>query len=270
MPRPPEAEPAGAPAWLRDLAGAWIFYSVLPGWPWPKPRFQRIARFAPWVGAVLGLLQGLLWWGLEGRVPVLAQVALVLAAGLLLSGGLHMDGAMDTADGLAAGDRLLEAMDDSRVGASGAQALALLLLLRTAALASLGAAAPVALVWACLWGRVAPLLAMARFPYLRPGGTAAFHRDHWAGLAAELRPTALLVVLLVLLLVVVETAVVETAVLETALAGLAGLLPALLVPLWLGRRLGGHSGDSYGACVEWVEALALLVSAALNLAGAAR
>ena len=286
MPRPPEAEAAGAPAWLRDLAGAWIFYSVLPAWPWPQPRFARIARFAPWVGAVLGLLQGLLWWGLEGRAPLLAQVALVLAAGLLLSGGLHMDGAMDTADGLAAGDRLLEAMDDSRVGASGAQALALLLLLRTAALASLGATAPVALVWACLWGRVAPLLAMARFPYLRPGGTAAFHREHWAGLAAELRPTALLVVLLVVVeTALFETGVVETGVVETGvaawvvpgsgarlavLAGLAGLLPALLVPLWLGRRLGGHSGDSYGACVEWVEALALLVSAALSLAGAAR
>jgi len=25
------------------------------------------------------------------------------------------------------------------------------------------------------------------------------------------------------------------------------------VPLWLGRRLGGHSGDSYGACVEWTD-----------------
>jgi adenosylcobinamide-GDP ribazoletransferase len=271
MPRPPEASPAGAPAWLRDLAGAWIFYSVLPGWPWPKPRFQRIARFAPWVGAVLGLLQGLLWWGLEGRVPLLARVALVLAAGLLLSGGLHMDGAMDTADGLAAGDRLLEAMDDSRVGASGAQALALLLLLRTAALASLGAAAPVSLVWACLWGRVAPLLAMARFPYLRPGGTAAFHRDHWAGLAAELRPTALLVVLLVVLESALAGWVMPGSDASKAvLAGLAGLLPALLVPLWLGRRLGGHSGDSYGACVEWVEALALLLSAALSLAGAAR
>ena len=76
MPRPPEAEPTGTPTWLRDLAGAWIFYSVLPAWPWPQPRFQRIARFAPWVGAVLGALQGLLWWSLEGRVPPLAQVAL--------------------------------------------------------------------------------------------------------------------------------------------------------------------------------------------------
>ena len=270
MSQPPDATPSAAPAWLRDLAGAWIFYSVLPAWPWPEPRFRRIARFAPWVGAVLGGLQGLLWWGLEGRVPTLAQVTLVLAAGLLLTGGLHMDGAMDTADGLAAGERLLEAMDDSRVGASGAQALALLLLLRTAALATLATAAPLALPWAALWGRVAPLVAMARFPYLRPGGTAAFHREHWAGLARELRPTALLV----LLVVVIEMAVAGWVVAgsgasKAVLAGLAGLLPALVVPLWLGRRLGGHSGDSYGACVEWSEALALLLSAALSLGGAA-
>jgi len=276
MARSPEAEPAGAPAWLRDLAGAWIFYSVLPAWPWPQPRFARIARFAPWVGAVLGLLQGLLWWGLEGRVPLLAQVALVLAAGLLLSGGLHMDGAMDTADGLAAGERLLEAMDDSRVGASGTQALALLLLLRTAALATLGAAAPVALVWAALWGRVAPLLAMARFPYLRPGGTAAFHREHWAGLAVELRPTALVVALLMVVLLMVNPRAAGARGIwagsglgMAVLVGLAGLLPAMVVPLWLGRRLGGHSGDSYGACVEWSEALALLLSASLSLLGVA-
>ena len=270
MSKPPDATPSAAPAWLRDLAGAWIFYSVLPAWPWPEPRFRRIARFAPWVGAVLGGLQGLLWWGLEGRVPPLAQVALVLAAGLLLTGGLHMDGAMDTADGLAAGERLLEAMDDSRVGASGAQALALLLLLRTAALASLATAAPLALPWAALWGRVAPLLAMARFPYLRPGGTAAFHREHWAGLARELRPTALLVLLVVVIdMAVAGWVVAGSGASKAVLAGLAGLLPALVVPLWLGRRLGGHSGDSYGACVEWSEALALLLSAALSLGGAA-
>ena len=47
-----------------------------------------------------------------------------------------------------------------------------------------------------------------------------------------------------------------------ALAG-AGLAPALLLPRWLGRRLGGHSGDSYGACVEWSETLALLLSGLL-------
>lgn len=266
MPRPPDPERAGAPAWLRDLAGAWIFYSVLPAWPWPPPRFARIARFAPWIGAVLGALQALLWWGLEGRVPLLAQVALVLAAGLLLSGGLHMDGAMDTADGIAAGDRLLEAMDDSRVGASGAQALALLLLLRGGALACLGSAAPAALMGAALWGRIAPLLAMARFPYLRPGGTAGFHRAHWAGLRLELRPALLLLALL--LAVALAGGGLRNAAASALLAALiAGPVPALLVPQWLGRRLGGHSGDSYGACVEWSETLALLLNGLLITPG---
>jgi adenosylcobinamide-GDP ribazoletransferase len=252
-----------APSWLRDLAGAWIFYSVLPAWPAPAPRFERIARFAPWIGAVLGALQGGLWWGLEGRVPLLAQVALVLALALWLSGGLHMDGAMDSADGLAAGDRFLEAMADSRVGASGVQALAVLLLLRTGALAILGAAAPMALVWAAVWGRVAPLPAMAWFPYLRAGGSAAFHRAHGAGLAVELRPTLLLLPLLLLLpWPGLASWPVPT--------GLVGLLPALVVPLVLGRRLGGHSGDTYGACVEWTEAWGLLlIGVALRLGAAA-
>jgi adenosylcobinamide-GDP ribazoletransferase len=261
MSQPARPAPIPAPLWLRDLAGAWIFYSVLPAWPWPQPRFRRIARFAPWVGAVLGGLQALLWWGLEGRVPPLTQVALTLAAAMLLSGGLHIDGAMDTADGLAAGDRLLEAMEDSRVGASGAQALALLLLLRAAALTWLGPAAPAGLLAAAVWGRVAPLLAMARFPYLRPGGTAGFHRAHWAGLAAELRPSLGLLGLL-LALAVSGAALGLPAAAPLLAALLAGPLPALLVPWWLGRRLGGHSGDSYGACVEWGEALTLLLAAA--------
>ncbi len=251
---PPRMRPLPTPSWLRDLSGAWIFYSVLPAWPVVAPRFTRIARFAPWIGAVLGGLQALLWAALDGRVPLLAQVALTLALALWLTGGLHMDGAMDTADGLAAGERLLEAMDDSRVGACGAQALALLLLLRSAALACLGPAAPVALVWAAIWGRVAPLPAMAHFPYLRPGGTAAFHRRHWAGLAVELRPTLLLVVALA----VPTLTLVRPPALAAAL--LAGGAVAWRVPHRLGRRLGGHSGDSYGACVEWAETLALLLS----------
>jgi adenosylcobinamide-GDP ribazoletransferase len=175
-----------------------------------------------------------------------------LAAALVLTGGLHMDGAMDTADGLGAGERMLEAMRDSRVGASGAQALAVLLLLKAGALASLDGNAPWALVWAALWGRMAPLLAVAWFPYLHPRGSAGFHRQHWAGLQAETRPGLLAGAGLVVLGLSQGHAPL----------GLVGVLPALLVPGWLGRRLGGHSGDSYGACVEWTEALALTFNAA--------
>jgi adenosylcobinamide-GDP ribazoletransferase len=101
---------------------------------------------------------------------------------------------------------------------------------------------------------------MAWFPYLRPGGSAAFHRSHWAGLAAELRPSLLLLPLLLLLPWPGSKA-------WPGLIGLLGLGPALLVPLRLGRRLGGHSGDSYGACVEWVEVWVLLLIAGARILG---
>ena len=74
--------------WLADLAGAWIFYTVLPAWPWPPPQFRRIARFAPWIGLVIGSLQAALWWLLtELGWSSIALAPLVLGFGIWLSGG---------------------------------------------------------------------------------------------------------------------------------------------------------------------------------------
>ena len=245
------------PPWLRDLAGAWIFYSILPAWPWPSPRFERIARFAPWIGLLLGALQAGLWMLLIrlGWLPV-AVAPLVLALGIWLSGGLHHDGLMDTADGLAAGrERRLIAMDDSRVGASGVLALAMVLLVEAAAVIQLDVHAPTALMLASVIGRGAPLWAMARFSYLRPQneGTAAFHRLHgrpfWDGLP----------LLLVLIALVLFTGL-------KPLPLLIGCAVAVLIPEMLGRQLGGHTGDSYGASLVLAEAFTLLTAALLGSA----
>lgn len=254
------------PAWLRDLAGAWVFYSVLPAWPGIEPGFGRIARFAPWVAVVLGGLQALLWLLTAAWLPPLVQVCLVIVLALVLTGGLHADGVVDTADGLAAGPRALEAMDDSRVGAAGVQALVVVLLLRAGGLLALAAAAPPPVVaWSLLlsaiWGRISPLLAIARFPYLRERGTAAFHRQGRGPLLRELLPGLLLLAALALLVPLLG--------LQLLPALLLPALPALLLPGWLGRRLGGHSGDTYGACVEWTEALGLLLCGLLASALAA-
>ena len=176
---------------------------------------------------------------------------LVIAAGIRLTGGLHHDGLMDTADGVAAGrERRLDAMKDSRVGASGVLAFAVVVLLQITALLRLDDAAPLALVLAAFWGRVAPLWAMGRFPYLRADGTAGFHRLHgrplwdaFPGLIALLGLATAGVPLVVLL---------------------AGAPVAVLVSDRLGRRLGGHTGDSYGASLVLTEAFTLLLMAVLH------
>ena len=258
----PQSQPGSRqPLWLQDLAGAWVFYSVLPALPGIAPRFERIARFAPWIGLVIGALQALLWLLSSGWLPPLTQAALVVALGLWLSGGLHADGVLDTADGLAAGPRLLEAMADSRVGAAGVQAFALLLLLRLGALLALAAAVPSALV-ACtlllvaVWGRISPVLAIVCFPYLRPqGGSAAFHSRARRSLLRELRPALLLLALLAGLLWLAH----HGAVGGWLLALLLPAAPAIALPLVLGRRLGGHTGDTYGWCVEWSDTAGLLL-----------
>ena len=251
-----------SPPWLRDLAGAWVFYSVLPGWPWPAPRFERIARFAPWIGAVIGGLMAALWVLLSAlNWPPVAIAPAALALGLWLTGGLHLDGLMDTADGLAAGSsRCLEAMDDSRVGASGVQAAFIVLLLQFSALVQLGGFAPAALVFSAIFARVSPLWAMGRFRYLRgqDSGTAAFHRSNWCGWR-EGNPTLLIVLLTALLLLALHPHLLMAWVGVALLGTLAALLPAE----WLGRRLGGHTGDSYGATLMICETLTLLASALL-------
>ena len=128
----------------------------------------------------IGALQLLCWWLLDQLGwAAWSSSAIVLALGIWLSGGLHHDGLMDTADGLGAGEaRRLEAMDDSRVGAGGVLALVMVLLVELAAMAELLPQHPLALLLAPFWARVSPLWAMARFPYLRDQGTAGFHRRH--------------------------------------------------------------------------------------------
>jgi len=254
---------AVVPTWLRDLAGAWVFYSVLPAWPGLEPRFQRIARFAPWIGVVIATLQVGLWLVLlQLGWPPPAVSLLVLSVGVWITGGLHIDGVMDTADGLAAGpSRRLEAMEDSRVGASGVQALAVVLMLQLAALWRLaavdGGLVPTALVAAAFWARCAPLWALLRFPYLKVDGTAGFHRAGAKGLR-EWFPA------LLLWAVALAFAVVWQQVLLWAVLSVTGVIVCVLTAEGLGRRLGGHTGDSYGAVVVWSEAF-ILVSLAVLL-----
>ena len=165
---------------------------------------------------------------------------------------------MDTADGLAAGpERCLEAMEDSRVGASGVQLSVVVLLLQFAALVCLGPLAPIALVVTSALARVSPLWAMARFDYLRVNGTAGFHRRHQKGLGDAV-PTLVLLVVLSPLNPLLQQLPLLTAPLC--------LLSALVAAEWLGRRLGGMTGDGYGAVVMLSETSSLLLIALLESA----
>ena len=257
-----ESSQAISPGWgekWREFAdsfgGAVIFYTRLP-LPAACPiQFDRIARWCPLIGLMLGASLGLIDWSFGWLgFPNLVRSILIVAIAVGLTGGLHLDGVSDTADGLAVTDpeRRLVVMKDSLTGAFGVMAIALVLLLKFAALSELGSARGFSLMIAMGWGRWGQVAAIAFYPYLRAEGKGAFHT------ATFKFPQDLLLGLFFLLLFSSGFILWQPqSWLLTLQSTLLGFAIALLPGWWFAKQLGGHTGDSYGAIVEWTEALIL-------------
>jgi len=248
--------------WGAQLIAAVTFYTriPLPG-RWPM-NFEGIARYAPIVGLGIGGLLAigdalLAWLGM----PVTTRSGLLVAVWLLLTGGLHLDGAMDTADGLAVPDktRRLTVMSDSRAGAFGVMAAVVLVGLKGVSLIDLGTLRWFGLLAAAGWGRWGQVVAIARYPYLKPQGKGAFHKTH-------ARPMTDWLIGLVTLLGFAAIAMALQPDCWLLIVGttLGGFAIAVLTGAWLNLQLGGHTGDTYGAIVEWTEALLLCLMTGLQ------
>lgn len=109
------------------------------------------------------------------------------------------------------------------------------------------------------WGRWGQLVAIARYPYLKATGKGAFHKDtpysSW-----DLIPGALLLMAFSGFMVFLYP---QHWLVAVGLA-LGGSAIAILIGAWFNARLGGHTGDTYGAVVEWTEALLLVFVVALQ------
>ncbi|KZL51210.1 adenosylcobinamide-GDP ribazoletransferase [Nodularia spumigena CENA596] len=205
------------------------------------------------IGGILGLCD--LSMNYLG-IPVLTRSALVVSLWMAITGGLHLDGVMDTADGLAVGnpEKRLEVMTDSATGAFGAMAAIALILLKTTALIDVGDHRWLVLMAACGWGRWGQQLAIACYPYLKPTGKGAFHKAAIRS-SKDLLPGLLLLFILSGLLILLDSQNLSFA-LSMIVSGSA---IATLTGFWFHHKLGGHTGDTYGAVVEWTEALFLCV-----------
>lgn len=216
---------------------------------------QSIAYF-PLVGLLLGLLQAGAWQVLSYLVPPPARAGLVLALAVFLSGGLHLDGFIDTMDGLFSGrerERILAIMKDTHVGAHGVTAVVTLLIVKYSLLVALPPGGlwlaslplPPLLVLAPLLSRWAMVPALTSFPYARKEGLGTIFG---AGEGRSLLFLATLLAILFSWLVMGWPGM--------ALLALAGLV-ALGWCFSLQRLLGGLTGDTYGALAELIEVVIL-------------
>jgi adenosylcobinamide-GDP ribazoletransferase len=250
------------PSWRAALS----LFTVIPAGAPAELDPDAMARAMFWLPAV-GLLVGLIAAGgmalvQAGGPSVLRQllsaaVAVVLLA--VLTGGLHLDGLADTADGLGSRRPAADAlaiMRRSDIGPLGVVALVLVLLIQVTALAVVprGWPAVAALVLAAVTARVAAVLATGR-PAARPGGLGALV----AGRTGRLGRLATVLVLLAAVIPAGLALGGPAAALRGLVAALAGLLAGGLLSRSAARRLGGMTGDVFGAIIEVSAASVLLV-----------
>ena len=218
---------------------------------WTAEDFGRSTRFFPLVGLVLGICYALAAWihiSVLGMRALTAALLLILP--LLLTGGLHADGFMDTADGVFSGrerERKLEIMKDSRVGSFGVVAFVLLMFLQFALLLDMSPPLLVSVFFVMpIIGRMAMVLAVSCFPYARADGMGKTFAD-----MANRRTVAIAAVTTSVLVIPIG--------LLATLALVLGVVFTLLFCRWVTAILGGVTGDVYGAATVLTETIVLAV-----------
>jgi len=211
----------------------------------------RSMAFYPLVGSLIGLLLVGMRWLLRYLFPPPLADALLLAAWVSISGGLHLDGFIDCCDGLLVAkppEIRLEILRDTAVGAYGILGAIILMLIKYVALTVLlDRSGWAALILAPVLGRWAMVYVTARYPYARSSGVGWLCKEHvswrelgWATFTVLVIALASGPVLAIAAFVAVGTC-------------------AILFARWTMAQIPGLTGDVYGATGELGELVVLLV-----------
>ena len=245
---------AGARAFAKNMLVYAVlavqFVTVVPIPSVPFTVDERAVRNSAVLFPLIGGGLGAVLWGVlrltRGPLSTPAASVLALAVYTLLTGALHLDGLMDTADAIGSRKprvQALEVMRDSRVGAMGVVAAVLVMLGKYTAIRTLGANDVAAFVMVPALARLGMVIAMVMAPYARTGDGVG---GRFAGkLSVSLPITASVVIFGVLFL--------WTSVQEFIAVSITTLFITGLFTLFMRRRFGGMTGDTYGALNELIE-----------------
>ena len=236
---------------------AWLFLTRLPAPPLPKAKTEDWGRIAPYftlIGFILGFI--LYCFGkifVLYKLPVLFSALLILLIWNLLTGSLHMDGLMDTFDGIGCQDknRKLEAMKDSRIGAFGAIGGIFVILFKLITLCTI--------LVNKLFFIIVISLALSRLITVYSFTFLSKNKD--SGVSSSLllsgikKPQDFLINLItfIFLLIVCRAGLILPLHFCIVIFILIALFVCLLWAYWLENHFKGHTGDTFGALIELSE-----------------
>jgi len=214
----------------------------------------RATALFPLVGVTIGGMLLLDYTLLSNFFGISLVAALVVTSLAVITGALHLDGLADVCDAVAArGDRehFLAVMKDSNTGAVGAVSVALALLLKWQALASVPAvlAIPAILLFPVI-SRGAQLCVIAGAPHARNNGLGNLFVSSMGK-----KEISIGVVFCIILIALIEP-------LRGTIALVTSIFMAYCVRLYFKKRLGGITGDIIGFVNELSEILTLIIFSA--------
>ncbi len=211
----------------------------------------RATVYFPFAGLLIGGILALLAYFCSHLFLHSTTVLFVIIAEIIITGGLHLDGLMDTCDGILARrgpEKALEIMKDSRVGAMGILGLVVLLLLKISLL--LEASYPIILVLLVLMplcGRWTMVYLIYFHPSARKSGLGSLFKKHTKKVGFFIATAYTLIALVVLWFFSVKL------LMAIPLTGIS----IVLIGRKINEILGGHTGDTYGMMSELTEVLFL-------------
>jgi adenosylcobinamide-GDP ribazoletransferase len=227
------------------------FLTIFPI-PRYTPKVEKAGESLPYfplIGLILGGILFGLYYGLSFILPEPVVNALLITVLVIMTGAHHIDGLMDTFDGVVIGksrERRLAIMSDSKVGTFGIISAILLIMLKYVSLSSVPVILPALLLMPTLsrWTMVAALFF---FPYAKETGTGTPFKQgaRWYRLVI-----ATIITIAVSYLLLNWQGLVVMGALLLIVSGIAYYFRSLF---------GGLTGDNYGAINELAEVLVLLL-----------
>lgn len=238
-----------------------VALQILTVFPVPSPKKMDLRyigeglRYFTLIGLAIGCLLAAVDFLGSKVLPPMVVKAFLPCFLALLAGGSHLDGLMDTADGLGSRRdraRMLEIMKDSRVGAYGVLAACSVFLLKFTLFFNLPSQEQyILLILMPAWGRWAFACGACLFPYARPDGLGKPFAQY----------SGLLEFLLATLVVALATLFFLN--LQGLLIALGVVAVIFLVNSYMSKQLGGLTGDTYGAACEIAEVVFLILAIAI-------
>lgn len=234
---------------LNDLKVALAFLTRIPINHGPQISLRRSAALFPLVGALIGLIGGLVFYVSSAILPPLVSASISILVTVAITGAFHLDGLADICDGLIGGwnrEERLKILKDSRHGTYGVAAISLQLILQVCLLSALSPRDGLfTLIVLHALSRLVPIFLM-----LIPATSG--HDGMGASVSREIGAREPLVGSLITVLLIAPIMGLNFLLLSAIL-----FLTLSIFALWVIRKIGGMVGDAFGAGEQISETMIL-------------